>query len=131
MRHIHYVKITRVIKWIIRTTEWLKTRRWHGKSWLLDPHTLPPPSLHPDEVEEPFREGLRALLPKVNCRLGLVMEEPLIGFETCGKWGCGDWRGVLGLGSGDEVDGAPAGLQALSLAESLSERLALLRPSWG
>lgn len=40
-----------------------------------------------------------------------------------------DWTGVLGLGSGEDVDGAPAGLLAWSLAESLSERLALLKPS--
>lgn len=36
---------------------------------------------------------------------------------------------MLGLGSGEDVDGAPAGLLAWSLAESLSERLALLKPS--
>ncbi len=38
---------------------------------------------------------------------------------------------MLGLGSGEEVDGTPAGLLALSLAESLSERFVLFTPSCG
>lgn len=40
--------------------------------------------------------------------------------KPCGICGCGDWAGVPGLGKEDEVDAAPAGLPALSLAESLS-----------
>lgn len=38
---------------------------------------------------------------------------------------------MLGLGSGEEVDGTPAGLLAFSLAESLSERFVLFTPSCG
>ncbi len=86
---------------------------------------------HPDDVEDPFSAIFRTLLPNVNCRLGLVIVVPLIGLEIWVRWGCEGWTSVLGLGSGEEVDGTPAGLLALSLAESLSERFVLFTPSCG
>lgn len=37
---------------------------------------------HPDDVEEPFSAVFRTLLPKLNCRFGLAIVEPLIGLDT-------------------------------------------------
>lgn len=100
----------------------------------------PVPVRHPELVEDPFRVTFRALLPPVLVLFppenwvkgrggfsgggggggGLVEGVPLTG--PCGSCACGDWAGVPGLGSDEDVDvdGAPAGLPALSLAESLS-----------
>lgn len=96
---------------------------------------------HPEEVEEPFRETFRGLLPPllplpnwVKGRLGVggaAVGVPLTLMGPWGSCGCGDCAGVPGLGSDEDVDGAPAGLPALSLAESLSgpDLLALFWPS--
>lgn len=105
---------------------------------------------HPDDVEDPLSEPFRTLFPKEYCRLGgQDWEEPLTLLETWGKGvcvACEDGAGVLdpvlaaiglglelglalglGLGRGEEVEGTPAaGLLALSLAESLSDRTVLL-----
>lgn len=97
------------------------------------------PVSHPEVVADPFRVTFRALpapvlgpFPPENWVKalgglrggggggGLVEGVPFTG--PCGSCACGDWAGVPGLGSDEEadVDGAPAGLPALSLAESLS-----------
>lgn len=93
---------------------------------------------HPEEVDEPFSDTFRGLLPLLpNCvkgRLGVegaVAGVPLTLLGPWGSCGCGDRAGVPGLGSEEDVDGAPTGLPALSLAESLSgpDRLVLFWPS--
>ncbi len=91
------------------------TLRWHGNSWII--YLALASSCSPsssDDVEDPFSAIFRTLLPKVNCRLGLVIVVPLIGLEIWVRWGCEGWTSVLGLGSGEEVDGTPAGLLAWS-----------------
>lgn len=126
--------------------------RWHENGiswagvwrWLLPVRSGAP--RHPEEVDEPFRETFRGLLPLLppfppplllnwlKGRLGVdgaAAGVPLTLVGTWGSCGCGDWAGVPGLGSDDDVDGAPAGLPALSLAESLSgpDLLVLFWPS--
>lgn len=98
---------------------------WSGPALLGAPR-------HPDEVDEPFRETFRGLPPLppqnwVKGRLGLgavavgvpLTVQPLLLLLLL-PCGCGDCAGVPGLGRDEDVDGAPAGLPALSLAESLS-----------
>lgn len=62
---------------------------------------------------------------------GVVGAAAGVPLTLLGAGGWGDWAGVTGLGSDDDAEGAPAGLPALSLAESLStpDRLVLFRPS--
>lgn len=84
----------------------------------------------PEDKEEPFSEAFRGLFPKRNGLVGAgaEVEAPLTGLEMWRK--CGDCTGVPGLGKEEEVAGTPAGLQALSLAESLSaDRPVLFWPS--
>lgn len=120
------------------STSWASVWRW-----LLGFGSVrsgPGPPGHPEEVDEPFRETFRGLLPLphwVNGRLGVggaAVGVPLTLLGpcgSCGSCGWGDCAGVPGLGSDEDVDGAPAGLPALSLAESLSgpDLLALFWPS--
>lgn len=82
-------------------------------------------------MEDPFSAVFRTLFPKLNCRFGLVIVEPLIGLDILVKLAGEGCTSVLGLGSGEDVEAAPAGLLALSLAESLSERFVLFTPSCG
>lgn len=87
---------------------------------------------HPEDAEEPFSEAFRGFFPKGKGLVGAgaEAEAPLTGLEMWGKCGCGDCTGVPGLGKEEEVEGTAAGLQALSLAESLSaDRPVLFWPS--
>lgn len=88
----------------------------------------------PRHPEEPFREtflGLPQLPNCVNDLPGVEGAAAGVPFTLLGAGGWGDCAGVPGLGSDDDVDGAPAGLPALSLAESLSrpDLLVLFWPS--
>lgn len=114
---------------------------WHGERavswagvwrWLL--RSGPVQSGAPRHPEEPFREtflGLPQLPNCVNDLPGVDGAAAGVPFTLLGAGGWGDCAGVPGLGSDDDVEGAPAGLPALSLAESLSrpDLLVLFWPS--
>lgn len=120
----------RAITWSTRQNyNGMKTglaERVSGVGWSGPVRFGPDAPRHPEEVDEPFTEtfrGLLALLNWVKGRLGVgeaAVGVPLTLLGPCGSCGCGDWAGVPGLGRDEDVDGAPAGLPALSLAESLS-----------
>lgn len=123
---------TMELRWHENSISWADVWRWLVRSGSGAPR-------HPEEVDEPFRDtfrGLLLLLPPnwVKARLGAggaTAGVPFTLLGPCGSCGCGDWAGVPGLGSDEDVDGAPVGLPALSLAESLSgpDLLALFWPS--
>lgn len=83
----------------------------------------------PEDTEEPLTDGFRGLF-LLNGIWWLVLEDPFIVVDIWGKCEWGDCPGVQGLGSDEDVDGAAAGLLALSLPESLSKSpLVLFTPS--
>lgn len=109
--------------------------RWHEDSisWIWQWLVRSGAPRHPEEVDEPFRETFLGL-PPLNCvkaRPGVEGTAAGVPFTLVGPCGWGDCAGVPGLGSDDDVDGALAGLPALSLAESLSgpDLLMLFLPS--
>lgn len=109
---------------------------WHGDgmSWAELLRSGPDRSGAPRHPEEPFRDtflGLPQLPNCVNDLPGVDGAATGVPFTLLGAGGWGDCAGVPGLGSDDDVEGAPAGLPALSLAESLSrpDLLVLFWPS--